>query len=681
MNSVASRALLCALMWGGCALIRAALVLEEDFSYPDGSLVEVSGGRWLTQSGFAGEARISAGGLELQASRTEDVFRPWSWAVLGAGESTNRLYARFTLRCEDRPTTSGTYFALFRGPGATQFPGRLWAFADDTQAGAYQLGVSANPAASVATVHSRRLWVGVDYQVVLRLSVDDGAARLWIDPRAESDEGVTTVGGATSFAVAGFAFRQAAGEGRWRVDELRVGTRFVDLVPGAPSEWPPTLAEAPHPLAVPAGQSGEFRVLASANPAPACQWFREGRAIPGATGPVLAWDRVGFGDAGFYQLAVSNALGVAFSTPVALNVLASGPPAFSLLTYNLHGNEITNWTTNSSQVQAIGRQVRFLDPDVMAFQEIPVTNNGAAAMTGFVQAFRPGFFLATNSTDDAHIRSVVVSRFPILNSRSWLAGSDLGPYGDPGGRFTRDLFEAELAVPGWSRPLRLYVVHFKSGQDTVAATRRAAEAGAVSNFLARTFPAGGAPIPYVLVGDFNEDVLHPPVRPNGSSGIVSVLANNATGLRLTTPFHPVSGESATFSIRAELNRRYDYILPCGALWSNVVASQVFRTDLLATLPSGLFAGDARRASDHLPVLMMFGLETLPDLRMRWSRNEEGWRLTWPRAEGVDALEFSPDLIRWAEAGPLDDEGVGTEAVTPPLELTGSSGFWRVRRMP
>ncbi len=680
MNSAASRALLCALVWGGCAFVRAALVLEEDFDYPDGPLVEVSGTRWQTQSGVPGETRVTAGRLELSADRTEDVFRPWPDGGVDPGAATNRLYARFTLRGDTRPARAGSYFAMFRGPGSTQFPGRIWAFADDTEPGAYRLGVSANPAATSPTLHPRRLFPGVDYQVVLRLSLTDGAARLWIDPRAESDEGAATDGGATPLAVAGFAFRQTAGEGSWRIDSLRVGTRFVDVVPGAPIESLPALLAPPRHLAVPVGQPAAFHVAVTAEPAAGYQWFREGRVLPGATSPVLAWDRVGFGDAGFYHVTVSNALGVAVSAPVALNVLAGTPPAFSLLTYNLHGNEITNWTTNSSQIQAIGRQVRFLDPDILALQEIPVTNNGAAAMAGFVQAYRPGFFLATNSTDDTHIRSVVISRFPILNSRSWLAGADLGPYGDPGGRFTRDLFEAEMAVPGWHRPLRLFVAHLKSGQDATSATRRAAEGGAVSNFLARMFLAGGA-TPYLLAGDFNEDLLQPPARSGGHPGIVPVLANDATGLRLTTPFNPVSGESATFSIRADLIRRYDYILPCGVLWSNVVASQVFRTDLQTPLPAGLLAGDDRRASDHLPVLMIFGAEPASPFHVGWRRDDQGWRLTWPRGEGWDALEFSPDLAGWADDAAWVDGGDGTDAVTPPLALTGPSGFWRVRRMP
>ncbi|MFN7140862.1 MAG: immunoglobulin domain-containing protein, partial [Limisphaerales bacterium] len=54
-----------------------------------------------------------------------------------------------------------------------------------------------------------------------------------------------------------------------------------------------------------------------------------------------------------------------------------------------------------------------------------------------------------------------------------------------------------------------------------------------------------------------------------------------------------------------LQRRYDYILPSGVLYSNILESQVFRTDLLSPLPPGLEINDSATAADHLPVLMIF----------------------------------------------------------------------------
>jgi hypothetical protein len=79
--------------------------------------------------------------------------------------------------------------------------------------------------------------------------------------------------------------------------------------------------------------------------------------------------------------------------------------ALSLLTYNVAGNGVADWSTNSPQVQAIGRQMAFLRPDVITFNEISFTNTWQ--MPSFVAALLPGYFLATNSGTDGFIRSVV----------------------------------------------------------------------------------------------------------------------------------------------------------------------------------------------------------------------------------------------------------------------------------
>src|SRR5260370_1377498 len=96
-------------------------------------------------------------------------------------------------------------------------------------------------------------------------------------------------------------------------------------------------------------------------------------------------------------------------------------PALSLLSYNVNGNGASDWSTNAAQVRAIGREVDFLQPDIVAFNEIP--DNYTWQMTNFVTAFLPGYFLATNSATDGYIRNVVASRYPIVRSQSWLHGT------------------------------------------------------------------------------------------------------------------------------------------------------------------------------------------------------------------------------------------------------------------
>jgi endonuclease/exonuclease/phosphatase family metal-dependent hydrolase len=249
--------------------------------------------------------------------------------------------------------------------------------------------------------------------------------------------------------------------------------------------------------------------------------------------------------------------------------------------------------------------MQYLDPDIITFNEIPVTNNCTAQMTDFVAAWRPGYYLVTNSADDGYIHSVILSRFPIVSSTSRLHGSDLTPFGYTGSGFTRDLFEAQISVPGLSQPLHVFAVHLKSGQDADSAAKRSAEAGAVSNFFATVYlPANGGQ-PCVLSGDMNEDIVR---QPASNPQSIQRLVGAPTGLHLATAVNPFTGSELTWSIQdtGGLTRRYDYILPCAMLSSNIVSSQVFRTDLLMPLSPNLYGNDDTTASDHLPVLMVFG---------------------------------------------------------------------------
>ena len=244
--------------------------------------------------------------------------------------------------------------------------------------------------------------------------------------------------------------------------------------------------------------------------------------------------------------------------------------------------------------------MRHLQPDVITFNEVPYTNSWQ--MTNFVAAYLPGYALAANSGTDGFLRSVIMSRHPIVRSQKWLDGVSLAAFGYTNGNFTRDLFEAEIAVPGYGQHLHVFTSHLKALSDSESAQRRGAEASAISNFFVNTFLPGKGQRPYLLTGDLNEDVAKPP---STSRQPIARLANAATGLQLTTPLNPITRSERTFSIRASLSERIDYIMPGALLFTNLTNSLVFRTDQLTPLPGDLLGTDSRTASDHLPVLLQF----------------------------------------------------------------------------
>ena len=201
--------------------------------------------------------------------------------------------------------------------------------------------------------------------------------------------------------------------------------------------------------------------------------------------------------------------------------------------------------------------------------------------------------------------------------------------------------------------------HLKSGQDADSAAKRSAEAGAISNFIATVYLPAHAGRPYLLSGDLNEDITRPPASNPRS---LQRLVSGPTGLQLTTAINPYSASEMTWSIRDDggLTRRYDYILPCAMLSSNLVSSQVFRTDLLTPLPPNLYSGDDETASDHLPVFMSFANPFNGPFRLLGVGVTNGIvSLQWESASNRQyRVEASSNLTAWTS---LADNLVATGA--------------------
>lgn len=439
------------------------------------------------------------------------------------------------------------------------------------------------------------------------------------------------------------------------VDDLTVSFQAT-----SPSTNAPTILTRPQNEAAGEGGFAIFSVTADGNPMPAFQWQLDGTNLIGANSSTLALNNLTTHQAGNYSVTITNVAGAITSSPVMLFV---APVSFEatngeirILQYNVEGNGATDWTTNAPQVQAIGRELIYLNPDIVTFNEIPTTN-GLAQMANWMTAFLPGYFLATNSFGDTFIQNVIASRFPITRSASHLHTANLNPFGytnrssQNADNFTRDLFEAQIAVPNWPLPLHVFVAHLKSTTDDPPddAAKRAAEASAVSNYFVATFlTSTNAAHPYILDGDMNEDAFFPETGDYTSGHPLQRLTAPATGLQMTIPINPTTRTDLTESIQGSLDTRFDYILPCPLLFSNLAASEVFRTDLLNPPPPNLNGNDDKIASDHLPVLMVFKnpFDT-PFKILSLARTNQNLTLAWESQNNRNYnVETSADLFSW-----------------------------------
>ena len=459
---------------------------------------------------------------------------------------------------------------------------------------------------------------------------------------------------------------------------------------------PPFITTQPQNEAAGEGGFAIFSAGATGSPAPDFQWRLDGTNLPGATSATLVLNNLAADQAGTYSVVVTNFAGATNSGAVTLIVAPTSlrvtNGAIKILTYNVAGNNsgadtnAANWSTNAAQVRAIGRELMYLNPDIVAFNEIP-TSNGVAQMPDWIKAFLPGYFLATNSFGDTYIQSVIASRFPITRSASHLHNSNLDQYGYAASNFTRDLFEAQIAVTNWPLPLHVFVAHLKStggASPQGDAGKRAAEASAISNYFAAVYLAGtNATHPCLLAGDLNEDAFFPDAD-YASGQPVQRLTSPPTGLQMTIPINPVTRADLTESIQGSLDTRFDYILPCGLLFSNIAGSEVFRTDLLTPLPPDLKSNDDKTASDHLPVLMIFNNPfNTPFKLLSIARTNQNVTLQWESQFNRSYnLETSTDLFVWM---PLATN-ITTLTTHSPLvftssNLSGEKRFFRVYRTP
>jgi|GEM_PF-687194 len=474
------------------------------------------------------------------------------------------------------------------------------------------------------------------------------------------------------------------------VDDLTISFQATNAAP--PVASPPVITLQPRNAAAGDGGFAIFSVDATGIPAPAYQWQFNGTNLPGATGSALVLNGVTANQAGNYSVIVTNTAGATNTGAATLLVMADTFAATNgqirILQYNVAGNGVADWSTNAAQVQAIGRELKYLNPDIITFNEIPSTN-GLAQMAGWMTAFLPGYFLATNSFGDTYIQSVIASRFPITRSASHLHTANLNPFGytnsssQNADNFTRDLFEAQIAPPNWPLPLHVFVAHLKSGGTQDNADKRAAEASAVSNYFASVYLAGtNATHPYVLAGDLNEDAFFPDAG-YASGQPIQRLTSPPAGLQMTIPVNPITRADLTESIQGSLDTRFDYILPCATLFSNIAGGEVFRTDLLTSFPPDLFSNDDKTTSDHLPVLMVFQNPfNTPFRLLSFGVTNQTVTLKWESQNNrVFNIEASTNFMVWT---PFVTNLAATTA-NPTFDFatnfTGGPAFFRIYRAP
>ncbi len=224
-----------AVLSGMSSIASASLLRSDTFNYVDGNLPVVSNSTWSKASGN-GDLNVNSGHVVIDDTNTEN-----DSVALSGAFTTGSLYASFTINGETADMAGGSvgdYFANFvASGGTTSQEARIFAGKPTGMPGIYQLGV-ANFTSGVNNeifLASKNLTAGTTYLVVMRYDIGNSKTTLWVNPTSESDTNFAQATDTTTNVgmVNAFMFRQGGTDkmGDYDVDNLRVGTSFIDVVP------------------------------------------------------------------------------------------------------------------------------------------------------------------------------------------------------------------------------------------------------------------------------------------------------------------------------------------------------------------------------------------------------------------------------------------------------------------
>lgn len=240
-------------------LAQADILLNEDFSYADGSLITLAGGAWRNHSGTIAMQVVNGAAIIDQgttAQSKEDLNRLLSTSYDPATDNTSAIYGSFSVNFSALPANlltppAGSYFFHLKSSAANEFYGRIGANLEGAAPGSFRIALANESWNSANTVeYPQDLNLGETYIIAFKYDLATDRTTLWVNPTTEASTSITATD-TVSYAVGRIeaaALRQgtsASGTGNdgapgvLAVDKLIIGTSFtesVTVVP-EPSTW------------------------------------------------------------------------------------------------------------------------------------------------------------------------------------------------------------------------------------------------------------------------------------------------------------------------------------------------------------------------------------------------------------------------------------------------------------
>ncbi len=220
---------------------KAAVILDEPFTYADGALTNVST-IWTNHSGTSGPLAVSGGKAVVNQANGFDV----NSGLVGAPYNGPTIYFSFKVSLSTLPSAV-QYFLHLKDSGTVNYRGKVFAVTTGAGAGKYRFGISRGGNTPVTIPLD--LDLNTEYFLVVRYNSGTPDSTLWLNPNSEGavNDRADGIDATSAVEIRAIALRQNSGEGVLAIDDLKVGTAFTDVVAGGnPSLNPPFISNIPN---------------------------------------------------------------------------------------------------------------------------------------------------------------------------------------------------------------------------------------------------------------------------------------------------------------------------------------------------------------------------------------------------------------------------------------------------
>ncbi len=203
-----------------CVAVNADVLLDDNFNYPDGSLVDNAAWNSTSVDTTVGELQVDGGKIFVVDGNTEDVYATFT------EQTSGEIYAGFDINVSAANT--GEYFFHYKPSSGTYYRSRLYVVAKDT---GFQFAINYNSSSlAYASFTSQTYDFNTTYRVVVGVDFANKISSLTVVDTGDTISATYTY---VVDPIDGVSIRQRTYTGDLSIDNLIVATTFSEVTPNS----------------------------------------------------------------------------------------------------------------------------------------------------------------------------------------------------------------------------------------------------------------------------------------------------------------------------------------------------------------------------------------------------------------------------------------------------------------